>query len=385
MRPGADTAARRGGRLRAIIIAGLAFVSLATACSRESGEAMPEGTTTVASRAPVVTVSADQAVSPVPAWVAPPVEVTDANVAEMKARAAAALEAGNLFNGAGPDVDAAIPIYLALRVHAPDDASISESLARSRRALLAQGDEALALIDDDPLSLRRAHEVGAVARAIAPDDEDAIAYLDRLERVDQAQQANRLGEEELNAGRLGETGKGGAIALFRQALQLRPGDVRASQGLAAVESALIRRAESAANADDYSGAERWLTLAQGVLPRTNTVDHARERLAAQRASRIGDLRDRRVVANRSRWRPCGGRIAPTHRPGRALRTVPSRAGVHRRPHRRGPQPAARGDSARSVPNGRPLGRGWCNRSGTPHTQYPFRTWPGDVAHRGHGR
>ena len=257
---------------------------------------MPEGTTTVASRAPVVTVSADQAVSPVPAWVAPPVEVTDANVAEMKARAAAALEAGNLFNGPGPEVDAAIPIYLALRTHAPDDASISESLARSRRALLAQGDEALAFIDDDPLSLRRAHEVGAVARAIAPDDEDAIAYLDRLERVDQAQQANRLGEEELNAGRLGETGKGGAIALFRQALQLRPGDVRASQGLAAVESALIRRAESAANADDYSGAERWLTLAQGVLPRTNTVDHARERLAAQRASRIGDLRDRGIRA-----------------------------------------------------------------------------------------
>jgi formylglycine-generating enzyme required for sulfatase activity len=224
------------------------------------------------------------------------VEVTDANARAMKARAAAALQAGNLFDGPEPETDAAIPIYLALRAHAPDDASIREALARSLLALLAQGDESLAAIDDDPLSLRRAHEVGAVARAIAPDDEDTIAYLDRLERVDQAQQANRLGEDQLNAGRLGESGKGGAIALFHQALQLRPGDVRAAQGLAAVESALIRRAERAAQSDDYAGAERWLSLAQGVLPRTGTVDHARQRLAVQRASRIGDLRDRGIRA-----------------------------------------------------------------------------------------
>src|SRR3970282_772710 len=190
MRPAAHTAARRGGRLRAIIIAGLACVSLATACSRESGEAMPAGRPTVASRAPVVTVSADQAVSPVPAWVAPRVEVTDAKSAEMKARAAAALEAGNLFDGPDPEADAAIPLYLAFRAHAPDDTSISESLAPSLSALLAQGDEALAVIDDDPLSLRRAHEVGAVARVIAPDDEEAVAYLDRLERVDPAHHAD---------------------------------------------------------------------------------------------------------------------------------------------------------------------------------------------------
>ncbi len=294
MCPVADAAARRGGSLRAIVMAGLAIVSLATACSREAGQTVPVGTPAVAARAPVVTISADQAVSPVPAWVAPAVDVTDANAREMKGKAAAALKAGHLF--ADADADAAIPIYLALRAHAPGDASISAAFAQSLRALLAQGDEALDAIDDDPLSLRRAHEVGAVARAIAPDDEDAVAYLDRLERVDQAQQANRLGEDALNAGRLGETGTGGAIALFRQALQLRPGDVRASQGLAAAESVLIRRAESAAQGDDYAGAERWLTLAQAVLPRTGTVGHARERLAARRASRIGDLRDHGIRA-----------------------------------------------------------------------------------------
>ena len=300
--------------MRAIIIAGLAIMGLATACSREAGDAAPAGSTP-RGRTPVVTVSADQAVSPVPRWVAPSVAFSDANADEMKARAAAALKAGQLFADANAsvaaavpeadggaertparDADMAIPIYLALRAHAPDDATVREGFAQALRVLLRQGDEALDAIDADPLSLRRAHEVGAVARVIAPGSAAAVAYLDRLERVDQAQQANRLAEDELNAGRLGEAGNGGAIALFRQALELRPGDVRASQGLAATESALIRRAERAALDDDYLGAERWLTLAQGVLPRTDTVEHARARLAVLRASRIGELRDRGVRA-----------------------------------------------------------------------------------------
>ncbi|MGH8076326.1 MAG: SUMF1/EgtB/PvdO family nonheme iron enzyme [Lysobacter sp.] len=223
---------------------------------------------------------------------APSIEVTDANLKDMKSKAGAALKAEHLFE----DADAAIPIYLALRAYAPTDASISEAFAKSLQALLAQGQSALDAIDADPLSLHRAHEVGAVARAIAPDDEAVVAYLDRLERVDLAQQANRLGEEALNADRIGETGQDGAIKRFRQALQLRPGDVRARQGLAAAESALIRRAESAAQADDYVGAERWMQHAQAVRPRTDTVEHARARMQLQRALRVGDLRDQGIRA-----------------------------------------------------------------------------------------
>ena len=301
--------------MRAIIIASLAIVSLATACSGEPGDGSTAGKAAVSGRSPVVTISADQAVSPVPAWVVPAVAITDANAGEMKARAAAAVKAGRLFaaNGdataivrpeaetegaaaADAAADMAIPIYLALRRHAPDDAVVRTGFAAALQALLAQGDDALDAIDADPLSLRSSHEVGAVVRVVAPDQADAVAYLDRLERVDQAQQANRLGEDELNAGRLGEAGNGGAIALFRQALQLRPGDVRANQGLAATESALIRRAERAALDDDFAAAERWLARAQRVLQRADTVEHARARLAVQRASRIGKLRDEGIRA-----------------------------------------------------------------------------------------
>lgn len=305
--------------MRAIVLATLALLAT-TACSRQPQDASADAANGHG-QAPVVTISADQAVSPVPAWIPPAVAVTDATASAMKIKAAAALKAGNLFDSA----DAAIPIYLSLRAHDPDDASISEGFAASLRALLVQGDDALQAIDADPLTLRRAHEVGAVARAIAPDDAAVVDYLDRLERIDLAQQANRLGEEELNAGRIGEAGKGGALKRFRQALQLRPGDARAAQGLAAAESALIRRAETAAQADDYAGAERWLQLAQAVRPDVDTVDQARVRLGAQRASRLGELRDRgiRALSQRNGINEARGhlaallRIAPSGDPAAA--------------------------------------------------------------------
>ncbi|MDQ3510428.1 MAG: formylglycine-generating enzyme family protein, partial [Pseudomonadota bacterium] len=94
----------------------------------------------------------------------------------------------------------------------------------------------------------------------------------------------------------GEEGKGGAIAFFREALELRPGDARAEQGLAAAESALIRRAEQAADKDDYAAAARWIDLAGKVRPQLRTADDARERIARQRGARVGALRDLGLAA-----------------------------------------------------------------------------------------
>jgi len=278
--------------LRPIALAALTLLALAGGCSRDPPASQDRAPAAGDVPVPMVTISADQEVSPVPPWRPPSVAVADADVAALKTRARAALAQGRLFS----DADSAIPIYLALRAHSPQDASISEGFANALQRLLAQGDAALAAVDDDPLQLRRAHEVGAVVRAIAPDDEQAIAFLDRLELVDRAQQANRLGETDLNAGRVGEGGTPGAIARFRVALSLRPGDARALQGLAAAESALIRRAEAAADGDDYAAAERWLAQADRVRDGVATVDHARSRLGLQRAARIGELRDRGIAA-----------------------------------------------------------------------------------------
>ncbi|WP_442965336.1 SUMF1/EgtB/PvdO family nonheme iron enzyme [Pseudomonas sp. CGJS7] len=264
-------------------------LGLLAGCGDRAGKGAQQD---AAARKPIVTVSADQAVSPVPPWRAPAVAVSEDNAAALRKRAAEALKAGDLYANA----DSAIPIYLALRDFAPNDRAVASGLDRAVALLLAEGDAALKGIDADPLSLRAAHEAAAVARAVAPEHRKVEAYLERVDRADQAQEADRLGEEDLNAGRIGEDGRDGALARFAEALELRPGDVRARQGIAAAESALIRRAEVAADRDDYAGAERWLAKAALVRPKMETAADAQGRIAAQRQARIGGLRDQGIAA-----------------------------------------------------------------------------------------
>ena len=278
------------------LLAALAIAVLLPACSGEPESATTPASDTDASAdgraGPIVSVRPDPQASPVPAWRAPEVEVDAANLAQRKQEAAAALEAGELFG----EADDAIPLYLALRDHAPDDAEVGTGLERALGAVLQHGDAALAAIDDDRGALRRAQEIAAVAREVAPEHKAVGEYLVRVERADQAQQANLSGERALNARKFVEAGGNGAIGHFREALRLRPGDARAMQGLAAAESALIRQAELAANQDDYAAAEDWLAKAAKVRPKMDTAPDARERIARQRASRVGNLRDLGLAA-----------------------------------------------------------------------------------------
>ena len=277
--------------MRALLLAGIVTLALVAGCSREPST--PSRDAERAARTPIVTISEDQAVSPVPPWRVPAVQVTDENVKELKAQAAKALTEGRLFGGA----DDAVPLYLALRRYDPEDAAANRGFDRALALLVKRGDEALSALDQDPLSLRRAHEIAAVMRAIAPGNPDVVDYLARLDRTDEAQEANRLGEEALNAGRLGvDGGEGDALTYFRQALELRPGDMRAWQGIAAVESGLIRRAELAADRDDFAGAQRGLDIAAKVRTPAAAVEDARARMAMQRIVRVNALRDAGLAA-----------------------------------------------------------------------------------------
>ncbi|MGV8941541.1 MAG: formylglycine-generating enzyme family protein [Lysobacter sp.] len=272
---------------------GIALTALLPACSRSPSEASDKGqpsSRTSEVRAPVVTIGEDQEV---PVWRAPDVEVDAENIAAIKQQAAEALATGELF---GSDDDA-IPLYLALQENAPADEEVSTGLDHALVALLARGDGVLSDVDADPGQLRGAHEIAAVARTVAPADPRVGAYLGRLDIVDQAQQASLRGERALNDGQIGEDGQpGGAIGYFTQALSLRPDDSRATQGLAAAESGLIRRAELAVEQDDYSQAEAWLAKAAAVRPHMDTVEQARTRIAGLRAARLSSLRDEGIAA-----------------------------------------------------------------------------------------
>ena len=264
----------------------LVLLALVGGCGRKQADKEK-----AAARTPLVTIGEDQSVSSVPAWRAPVIEVTEANATALRKRAEAALKSGQLYGDAN-DAETAIPLYLALQKHAPQDARIRKGLREALVALMEEGRDALVAIDGDPQELRHAHEVAAVARVVAPGDSRVEAFLDRLDRADEAAHANQLGEIALNAGRIGEKKEAdGAIAYFHEALKERPSDSRAQQGLAAAESALIRRAETAADKDDFDGAARWLDSADTVRPGFDTVPDARARIAMLRATRVNGLRD----------------------------------------------------------------------------------------------
>ncbi len=241
-----------------------------------------------------VTISGDDSVAGSLTWRVPAVDLAEANVGDLRRRATAALTEGRLYE----DADAAIPIYLALSTR-PEHSRFAEAgLRRALRSVLEEGDAALAGADaGEPDALDRARRAAAVARTVDGDDEAVLDFLQRIDVAERVRALDEAGERALAQGRLGEEG-GGALAAFREALELQPAQPRAMQGLAAVESALIRRAEAAAESADFDAALRWLAHAAEVRPDAGleTVVDAHARIAGMRATRIARLRDLGIAA-----------------------------------------------------------------------------------------
>ena len=278
------------------MIAVLLVVS--SACSREA----PSGTEATgpaahreAARAGSVTIRGDDRIAGSLTWEVPEVVLPADGLAAAQRRADEALAEGRLYE----DADAAIPLLLAIQRQAPDDAAARHGMERALAALLAGGDEALARADDDVVALRESHRIAAVARRVAPQDPAVQAYLGRVDATDRGWELNRQAEQDLEAGRLGESGNG-ALAKLREVLRLKPRQPRAMQGMAAVESGLIRRAEQAGARGDFRAASRWLGLAGTVRPGSDTIADARARIAAMRSARIGSLHDAGLEALQQR-------------------------------------------------------------------------------------
>lgn len=269
------------------------LLALCAACSRE--RAPDADAADDPGRAPSgsVTISGDDSAAAALTWRRPAVKLEDAPDAldEARERAQSALEADRLYEGE----DAAIPLLLAVLEREPEDPGARKALERARERLIAHGDAALADSGDDAEALRRARGAAAVARTVWPQDEATQAYLQRVDVADRLWELNRGAEADLEAGRLGESGEG-ALPKLREALELAPQQPRAMQNLAAVESALIRRAEDAAAEGEFAVASQWLDHAQAIRPEMETVPDARERLERLRALRIARLRDEGVAA-----------------------------------------------------------------------------------------
>lgn len=264
------------------------MAAMLVACSRDaqSPASQADNHAGATSHAGSVTVRGDDRIARTLTWQVPAVALPADETGAAHKRAATALAEGRLY----ADGESAIPLYLALLQRAPDDAAARHGLQQAMARLIEDGKQALVAAGDDVAALRTAHQIAAVARVAAPDDKNVQAYLRRVDVADQLWELNRQAEHDLRADRLGESGEG-ALGKLRQALRLQPGQPRALQGLAAVESGLIRRAEEAGQRNDFNAATRWVALAATVRSGSDTITQARARIAAQRSARIARLRD----------------------------------------------------------------------------------------------
>ena len=267
----------------------LLTLALIGACGRVPEPAVPAKTTvaeTVDPRLPSITVSGDESGAAAWNWQPPRRVVLAQDVAKAKRDAARALAEGRLYTEAGD----AIPLYLALKAVAPEDTQVTRGLEKSLQRLLRRGDAVLGDADDDADALSRAGEISAVARTLAPQDPEVVAYLARVDLADQLWRLNAEGERALRDGQIGTSGET-ALVPFREVLAMRPKQARALQGLAATESALIRRAEESATASDFIAAGRWLALADELREASPTIADAEQRIAGIRHARIAALRE----------------------------------------------------------------------------------------------
>ena len=278
--------------IRYLSIVGLALLA---ACARApEAPALAEPSSSQPSdavdpRLPSITVSGDDSGASAWNWQPPERALTSDDVPEAKRDAARALQRGRLYSVA----DDAIPLYLALKRVAPEDRQVDEGLTRSLSALLKRGSAALEDAGDDADALSLAGEIAAVARTVRAEDPSVQAYLARVDAADQLWRLNAEGERILRSGEIGDGGAR-ALAPFREALALQPGQSRAQQGLAATESAMIRRAEQYAADSDFDSATRWLALAAQVREGAPTLEDARLRMDRVRSARIASLREQGI-------------------------------------------------------------------------------------------
>ncbi len=281
----------RNSVLSASLLAGV-LVALA-ACSADAppppaAVAKPAARAQPAAAAPAarVTIGGEDAAETVQRWQPPAVEIADDGGAAARRQAAQAFEQGRLYE----DAQAAVPLWLALLQRDAKDRQAVAGLKRARQQLLEDANALLVRPLKQREAVAQASDMALVLLTIAPDDPRVRQLQSRVEIAQRVIAYNRAGEEDLRAGRIGEDGDG-AIPNFREALALNPDDARARQGLAAAESGLIGRAETAARASDFATAGTWLAEAAKVRDSSITIADAFERIERIRADTLTRLRD----------------------------------------------------------------------------------------------
>lgn len=241
-----------------------------------------EAVPAIAALEPQAVATPETGVVALPAWAPPVVELHADDVRAALRRAATALDEGRLYRTA----DDAVPLYLAVLSLRPQEREARRGLETARASLLASARALLERPDEQRRALAEAAEQVAVLVHLAPEGRAERELQQRVEAARRLLALNLAGEEALRGGDLD-----GAAGAFAQVLELDADNSRARQGRAALESALIRQAESAAGHADFDAALEGLRRAARVRGDAPTVADARVRIEAMRAAQLAALRD----------------------------------------------------------------------------------------------
>jgi len=223
-------------------------------------------------------------------WIPPTIHLNAKEILRAQRQAAAALSEQRLYQ----QKDDAIPLWLAILAIEPNHLPARRGLEQARQQLHASITALLSQSQQEEQALALANEQFAVLvylstqvfTTIQPTD---IDLQHRLQRAHYVLALNHSAEAALSNGSLDEPG--GSADQFRRILAIDAQNSRALQGLAAVESALIRQAEQAADQANFTLANEWLEKAAVIRENAPTVLDARARIESQRQSQLNALHD----------------------------------------------------------------------------------------------
>lgn len=110
------------------------------------------------------------------------------------------------------------------------------------------------------------------------DDQRAEAFRNLDQRTEQIEQMLAAAEENMNAGRLVSPAGDNALAGYRAVLALDPGQTDARLGIAAIQTELVKSAESAFADEDLETAERLLDQAGEIREESDRARALREEI-----------------------------------------------------------------------------------------------------------
>ena len=180
--------------------------------------------------------------------------------------------------------DQRLQSILTRRAFAPQDPDIQRELDQ---LLDEVGTQANAALEANNLPL--AQQLVNVIAEFGPDRPVVANVRNTIARMNQIAQLESRAAAALAAGQLVTPGAESALALYRQLLEVDPGNANAASGLVNVQSALLARALEEAQALDFDQAMALIDSAEAVRDAPSEIADAREAVTQRRVQHLAML------------------------------------------------------------------------------------------------